>query len=65
MFDTEIMPTPASTARPLEELLEVFIGAGFDPHGALDAARLSTGFRYGHIQDELQEQSTTSTKPTN
>jgi Tetracyclin repressor-like, C-terminal domain len=36
--------------------LEVFIGAGFDPRGALHATRLFTGFLYGHIQDELQEQ---------
>jgi AcrR family transcriptional regulator len=47
---------PLGTLRPLEELLEVFIGAGFDPHGALHATRLFTGFLYGHIQDELQEQ---------
>src|SRR3954447_3557729 len=30
---------PLGTLRPLEELLEVFIGAGFDPHGALHATR--------------------------
>ena len=47
---------PLGTLRPLEELLEVFITAGFDHHGALHAARLFTGFLYGHIQDELQEQ---------
>jgi AcrR family transcriptional regulator len=47
---------PLGTLRPLEELLEVFMSAGFDQHGALHAARLFTGFLYGHIQDELQEQ---------
>jgi AcrR family transcriptional regulator len=47
---------PLGTLRPLEELLEVFIGAGFDPHGALHATRLFTGILYGHIQDELQQQ---------
>ena len=47
---------PLGTLRPLEELLEVFMRAGFDQHGALHAARLFTGFLYGHIQDELQEQ---------
>ena len=47
---------PLGTLRPLEELLEVFIGAGFDPHGALHATRLFTGFLYGHIQHELQQQ---------
>jgi len=46
---------PLGTLRPLEELLEVFISAGFDPHGALHATRLFTGFLYGHIQDELQK----------
>ncbi len=46
---------PLGTLRPLEELLEVFIGAGFDPRGALHATRLFTGFLYGHIQDELQQ----------
>ena len=46
---------PLGTLRPLEELLEVFISAGFDQHGALHAARLFTGFLYGHIQDELQQ----------
>jgi len=46
---------PLGTLRPLEELLEVFITAGFDPHGALHAARLFTGFLYGHVRDELQE----------
>ena len=29
--------------------------AGFDRHGALHAARLFTGFLYGHILHELQE----------
>ena len=47
---------PLGTLRPLEELLEVFMSAGFDQHGALHAARLFIGFLYGHIQDELQEQ---------
>ena len=46
---------PLGTLRPLEEPLEVFITAGFDPHGALHVARLFTGFLYGHVQDELQE----------
>jgi AcrR family transcriptional regulator len=46
---------PVGTLRPLEELLELFISAGFDPHGALHATRLFTGFLNGHVQDELQE----------
>ena len=46
---------PLGTLRPLEQLLELFIDAGFDQHGALHAARLFTGLLYGQIQDELQE----------
>ena len=47
---------PLGTLRLLEELLELFITAGFDQHGALHAARLFTGFLYGHVLHELQEQ---------
>ena len=46
---------PLGTLRPLEELLELFITAGFDHHRALHAARLFTGFLYGHVLHELQE----------
>ncbi|MHA6795454.1 TetR/AcrR family transcriptional regulator [Pseudonocardia bannensis] len=46
---------PLGTLRPLEELLELFITAGFDQHGALHACRLFTGFLYGHVLHELQE----------
>jgi AcrR family transcriptional regulator len=46
---------PLGTLRPLEALLELFITAGFDHHGALHAARLFTGFHYGHVLHELQE----------
>ena len=46
---------PLGTLRPLEELLELFITAGFDQHGALHAARLFNGFLYGHALHELQE----------
>jgi AcrR family transcriptional regulator len=46
---------PAGMLRPLEELLGLFAAAGFDPRGALHAARLFTGFLYGHVLHELQE----------
>ena len=46
---------PLGTLRFLEELLELFSRAGFDQHGALHAARLFTGFLYGHVLHELQE----------
>ncbi len=47
---------PLGTLQLLEELLELFGAAGFDPSGALHAARLFTGFLYGHVLHELQEQ---------
>jgi Tetracyclin repressor-like, C-terminal domain len=37
---------PPGMLRPLEDLLELFTGAGFDQHGALHAARLYTGYLY-------------------
>lgn len=46
---------PAGMLRPLEELLGLFAAAGFDQRGALHAARLLTGFLYGHVLHELQE----------
>lgn len=46
---------PLGELRPLEELLDLFITAGFDPHGALHAAHLFTGFLHGHVLHELQE----------
>jgi hypothetical protein len=46
---------PAGMLRPLEQLLDLFTEAGFDQHGALHAARLFTGFLYGHVLHELQE----------
>ena len=47
---------PLGTLQLLEELLELFSAAGFDQPGALHAARLFTGFLYGHVLHELQEQ---------
>jgi hypothetical protein len=41
--------------RPLEDLLELLIRAGFSPAGALHAYRLFFGFLHGHILDELQD----------
>ena len=46
---------PTGLLRLLEDLLDLFMTAGFDRHGALHAARLFTGFLYGHILNELQE----------
>lgn len=46
---------PLGTLRPVENLLELLIGAGFDESGALHAYRLYFGFLHGHILTELQE----------
>jgi AcrR family transcriptional regulator len=46
---------PRGTLRPLEDLLELLIGAGFDKRRALHAYRLYFGFLQGHVLNELQE----------
>jgi AcrR family transcriptional regulator len=46
---------PLGALRQLEQLLELFVTAGFDPQGALHAARLFTGFLYGHVLHERQD----------
>lgn len=53
---TPLALRPLDTLRPLEELLELFVLAGFDERGALHAYRLFVGFLYGHVLNELQEQ---------
>jgi AcrR family transcriptional regulator len=52
---TPLALRPLGTLRPLENLLELFIGAGFDERGALHAYRLYMGFLHGHVLNELQE----------
>jgi AcrR family transcriptional regulator len=52
---TPLAMRPLGTLRPLEDLLELFIEAGFDGRGALHAYRLYIGFLYGHVLNELQE----------
>ena len=46
---------PLGTLRPLEQILSLLSGAGFDPAGALHVYRAYYGFLYGHILNELQE----------
>jgi|SRR5690606_25067516 AcrR family transcriptional regulator len=55
---TPLALRPLGTLRPLEDLLELLIGAGFDPKGALHAYRLYMGFLQGHVLNELQERVT-------
>jgi AcrR family transcriptional regulator len=52
---TPLALRPLGVLQPLEDLLELFIAAGFDPRGALHAYRLYMGFLQGHVLNELQE----------
>lgn len=52
---TPLARRPLGTLRPLEQLLELLVGAGFDERGALYAYRLYMGFLHGHLLNELQE----------
>lgn len=46
---------PLGTLRPLEQILSLLAGAGFEPNDALHVYRAYYGFLYGHILNELQE----------
>ena len=46
---------PAGTLRALEEILDLFVAAGFSPADALHAYRLFIGFLQGHALNEVQE----------
>jgi AcrR family transcriptional regulator len=52
---TPLALRPLGTLRPLENLLELFMTAGFDGRAALHAYRLYFGFLFGHVLNELQE----------
>lgn len=52
---TPLALRPLGTLRPLEALLELLVGAGFDERGALHAYRFHIGFLQGHVLNELQE----------
>ena len=52
---TPLAMRPLGTLRPLEDLLNLLIGVGFDGRGALHTYRLYIGFLYGHVLNELQE----------
>jgi AcrR family transcriptional regulator len=54
-LSTPLAMRPLGTLRPLEALLDLLAGAGFDGRGALHAYRLYFGFLYGHVLNELQE----------
>jgi Tetracyclin repressor-like, C-terminal domain len=46
---------PLGTLRPLEQILELLITAGFAPTRALHVYRTLFGLLYGHVLNELQE----------
>jgi AcrR family transcriptional regulator len=46
---------PLGTLRPLEQLLDMLIRAGFEPVDALHVYRAYFGFLNGHVLNELQE----------
>ena len=46
---------PLGTLRPLEQFLELLIGAGFSPVDTLHTYRIFFGFLYGHINAERLE----------
>ena len=46
---------PLGTLRPLENILDLLIRAGFAPEDALHVYRAYYGYLYGHILNELQE----------
>lgn len=47
---------PVGTLRPLEAIVDLLVGAGFDLKGALHGYRLFMGFLQGHALNEVQEQ---------
>jgi AcrR family transcriptional regulator len=52
---TPLALRPRGTLRPLENILDLLIGAGFTPSGALRTYRALFGFLHGHLLNELQE----------
>lgn len=52
---TPLALRPLGTLRPLEQMLELLIGAGFPPVRALHLYRSYWGLLHGHVLNELQE----------
>jgi len=52
---TPIALRPLGTLRPLEDVLELLIGAGFSEVDALKVFRSFYGFVQGHVLNELQQ----------
>lgn len=54
-LSTPLALRPLGTLRPIEDLLELLIRAGFPDPDALSGVRLFLGFCYGHALNALQE----------
>lgn len=52
---TPIAMRPLGTLRPVEDILELLIRAGFAEEDALDVYRAFYGFVQGHVLNEVQE----------
>jgi AcrR family transcriptional regulator len=52
---TPLALRPIGTLRPLEQMLELLVGAGYTPVRALHIYRSYWGLLHGHILNELQE----------
>jgi len=52
---TPLALRPLGTLRPLEQMLELLVGAGYTPVRALHIYRSYWGLLHGHILNELQE----------
>ena len=52
---TPLALRPVGTLRPLEQMLQLLIGAGYTPVRALHVYRSYWGLLHGHILNELQE----------
>ena len=61
---TPLALRPPGTLRPLEDVLALLTRAGFSGADALHIYRALFGFLHGHVLNELQDSSTTRTRPT-
>lgn len=52
---TPLALRPVGTLRPLEQMLELLVRAGYSPVRALRVYRSYWGLLHGHVLDELQE----------
>lgn len=52
---TPLALRPLGTLRPLEQLLELLVGAGYTPVRSLHVYRSYWGLLHGHVLNELQE----------